>query len=281
MQDSVVVKAPAKLNLFLRIIGQKDNGYHIIRTGITFLDLYDEINISLNDTNNLTYFGPYKPSSLIYEKDIIVKILNNIILKKKSKVKIKIKKNIPWKAGLGSASTNAASVIKGLQRLGLINDIDNNFLFTIGADVPACYYGKNCLVTGFGNKINTNIEFPNYYFVLVYPKIQLSTDEMYSKLKKYLKPNNNYNKQVSHLKVLHEDDNGNDFEAIVRKENRKISGLLDFLSNLKNNIFSRMSGSGSCCYAVFDNEENAKKAFDIISNKFSDYWIYLSKNNII
>ena len=55
MQDNIVIKAPAKLNLFLRIIGQKNNGYHIIRTGITFLDLYDEISISLSNINKLSY----------------------------------------------------------------------------------------------------------------------------------------------------------------------------------------------------------------------------------
>ena len=67
MKDSVFIKAPAKLNLFLHIIGQNNNGYHNIRTGITFLDLYDEINISLSDINNLSYNGPFKPSSSIFK----------------------------------------------------------------------------------------------------------------------------------------------------------------------------------------------------------------------
>ena len=77
MQDSVIIKAPAKLNLFLRILGQNNNGYHFIRTGVTFLDLHDEINISLNDNNNLSYYGPFKPSSGVYENDIIIKVLKN------------------------------------------------------------------------------------------------------------------------------------------------------------------------------------------------------------
>ena len=123
MQDKVVIKAPAKLNLFLRIIGQKKNGYHIVRTGITFLDLYDVINISVNDISNLSYSGPFRPSSSIYENDIIIKVLNNISIKKNLKINIKITKNIPWKAGLGSASTDAASLLKGLQTLGLIKNI--------------------------------------------------------------------------------------------------------------------------------------------------------------
>ena len=85
MLDSILIKAPAKLNLFLRIIGKTNNGYHNIRTGITFLDLHDEVNISLSDINNLSYSGPFKPSSSIYENDIIVKVLNNASIKKKIK----------------------------------------------------------------------------------------------------------------------------------------------------------------------------------------------------
>ena len=71
MLDSIFISAPAKLNLFLRIIGQKKNGYHYIRTGITFLDLHDEISIRLSDVHSLTYSGPFKPTSKIYKNDII------------------------------------------------------------------------------------------------------------------------------------------------------------------------------------------------------------------
>ena len=90
MQDKVIIKAPAKLNLFLHIIGQNNNGYHNVRTGITFLDLYDEINISLSDINDLSYNGPFKPSSSIYKNDIILKVLSNVSMKNERKVNIKI-----------------------------------------------------------------------------------------------------------------------------------------------------------------------------------------------
>ena len=86
-------------------------------------------------------------------------------------------------------------------------------------------------------------------------------------------------KQTSDLKILHENDNGNDFEIIAKTEYQEISELLDFLTLLDNNIFSRMTGSGSCCYAVFKNKNDAKKAFEITLNKFKDYWIYLAENN--
>lgn len=281
MQDSVVIKAPAKLNLFLQILGQKSNGYHTIHTGITFLDLYDEVKVSLSNRNSLLYSGPFKPSSSIFKNDIIYKVLNNISMKKETKIKIKIKKNIPWQAGLGSASTDAAALIKGVQQLALINNMNDKFLTKIGADVPACYYGRNCIATGIGDRINTKIDFPKYYFVLVYPKIQLSTSEMYKKINEYSKLNKDQNKKITHLINFHEDNIGNDFEKIIRNEQNEIFNLLKFLSSLKNCIFSRMSGSGSCCYAVFENKDLARKAFDIILKKFKNYWIYLAENNII
>lgn len=277
MQDSLTIKAPAKLNLFLRILGQKHNGYHIIRTGITFLDLHDEISISLNNIDKISYSGPFKPSSSIYENDIIIKVLKKISIKKK--LKIKIKKNIPWQAGLGSASTDAASLIKGLQKLGLIKNINNSSLCKIGTDVPVCYYSQNCIATNIGDKIYTDIKFPKYYFVLVQPRVKLSTTDMYGKIKKYIKLDNKNIKKIFFLKNLQEGDTGNDFEKIVKEENKEILNLLLFLSSLKNSLFSRMSGSGSCCYVTFLHKEDAIKAFELTSKKYKNYWIYLTENN--
>ena len=168
-----------------------------------------------------------------------------------------------------------------MQELSLINNIDNELLTLIGADVPACYYGQNCIATNIGNTINKDINFPKYYFVLVYPYIHLSTATMYSKIDEYLLFNKDQNNKVSHSINLNKKDKGNDFEKIIRKENKEILNLLDFLSSIENSIFTRMTGSGSCCYVAFENKHIAKKAFDIIEEKYDDYWIYLAENNII
>ena len=135
------------------------------------------------------------------------------------------------------------------------------------------------LLTGIGDKINTDINFPKYYFVLVNPRIRLSTSEMYSKIDEYIKFDKNYIELISSSENSNKDDNGNDFERIVKNENKEISDILNFLSNLNHSIFSRMSGSGSCCYAVFASKEKAKKAFNITAEKYRNYWIYLTENN--
>ena len=273
MQDRIIVQAPAKLNLFLYILKKTNYNYHKIYTGITFLNLHDQISISLSNKNRVSYTGQFKPSNNFFKNDIIDKVLNNISLKGKQKIKVKIKKNIPYQAGLGSASTNAAALIRGLQDLKLVGKISNKLLCKIGSDVPACYYNNNCLVTNIGDKIKKNIIFSKYYFILVFPFIQLSTAKMFSKIKKYKKY-----KRINLIK-LEEKNFKNDFEFIVK--NKNIISLLKFLSELENNILTRMTGSGSCCYATFTSKEKAKIAYKLVSKKYKNYWIKMAENNII
>ena len=151
MLDKVFIKAQAKINLFLHIINKRDDGFYNIRSGVTFLDLYDEVSIEISNTQSLTYSGPFKPHLNFFENDIIIKTLNLLKLKKNIKLKLHIKKNIPTQSGLGSASTNAAALIKGLIKLGIVDKKNNKFLSILGADVPACFYGDDCLITGIGN----------------------------------------------------------------------------------------------------------------------------------
>tara|TARA_Y100000590_G_scaffold432718_1_gene549051 strand:+ start:6691 stop:7542 length:852 start_codon:yes stop_codon:yes gene_type:complete len=281
MQDRIIVQAPAKLNLFLYILKKTNYNYHKIYTGITFLNLHDQISISLSNKNRVSYTGQFKPSNNFFKNDIIDKVLNNISLKGKQKIKVKIKKNIPYQAGLGSASTNAAALIRGLQDLKLVGKISNKLLCKIGSDVPACYYNNNCLVTNIGDKIKKNIIFPKLYFVLVYPFIPLSTSLMFSKINKYADFKEINFEKFDNFEKLSEKYNKNDFEFIAIQENKKIMELLKFLPNLKNNVFCRMTGSGSCCYAAFKNKKDADRAYDLISKKYDDYWIKPVENNII
>ena len=128
MQDKIFIKTPAKINLFLKIINKRNDGYHNIRSGVTFLDLCDEISIEVSDTQTIKYSGPFQPLLGIFENDIIIKTLNSLEFATHIKLNIKIKKNIPTQAGLGSASTNAAGLIKGLKILGIVNKKDSQLL---------------------------------------------------------------------------------------------------------------------------------------------------------
>ena len=275
--DKIKLQAPAKINLFLRVLNKREDGYHNIRTGITFINLYDEVNIKKNNVMSIKNFGNFMPSSGSYEDCIITRILK--FLEVKVNLNISIKKNIPVQAGLGSASTNAATLIKGLEKLEIIKSINNNtFYSSLGADIPVFLYGKDSFVQGKG-EIITDHYFPKYFFLLVKTKINISTKQMYKKISKNILNVNSNN--IIKENFITEDDFGNDFESIAIKENNEIDNLLKFLSNRKGCIFARITGSGSCCFAAFNKIKYANESQIKLKYNFPKLWSFVGENNTI
>ena len=270
--------APAKLNIFLKVLGRRLDGYHIIRSGITFIDLYDEIEINKSDKMRIRYAGPFKPKGDTYDDCIILKTLKFLGLNKNLNLDITITKNIPVQGGLGSASTNAATLIQVLEVMNLIIKKKPNFYTMLGTDIPCFLFNKNCLVTGVGEIIHQQ-SFPKYYFLLVKPNFNNSTKDIYNKL--------NYGLGSYHGISAYEenqiniDDTGNDFEKVVFKENSELRKIIDFLESLDKVIFSRMTGTGSCCYAVFKKKDLALKANIIFKSHFPYLWSCVCENNTI
>ena len=103
--------SPAKINLFLKIISKRDDGYHNIRSGVTLINLYDEVSAHKSSEFKVKYIGEFAPSDNIFRDCIIEKIFSKFNLAK-PRYCFTIKKNIPIQSGLGSASSNAASVLE-------------------------------------------------------------------------------------------------------------------------------------------------------------------------
>jgi len=277
MLDKITLNAPAKINLFLRVLNKRDDGYHNIRSGITFINLYDEVTITKSNVTSIKYLGNFKPFLGLYKDCIISRTLKFLDLK--VNLNIYIKKNIPVQAGLGSASTNAATLILGLEKLKIIKLINGyKFYSSLGADIPIFLHGKNSFVQGMGEKITEQL-FPKYFFLLVKPEINFSTKQMYNKIGKKI-PKANTNNRIKENYIT-EDDYGNDFEKIVIKENNEIDNLLRFLSNSEGCIFARMTGSGSCCFAAFERIKYANKSQKKLKEDFPKLWSFVGENNTI
>ncbi len=275
MLDKIIEKSPAKINLFLKIVNKRSDGYHNIRTGITFINLYDEVTIQPNNKFLVHYNGSFAPKDNIF-KDCIIKKIFSFLKIKEPKLLITITKNFPYQAGLGSASSNAATVIKILENLEIIKK-NNIYHYTdLGADIPVFLNQKDALVRGRGDLIS-NMIFPKYYFLLIQPEFVCSTKEMYQSFK----PKDlNYKKEFD-LEEINDHDNGNDFEKILIKYQPEFKSLIRYLENLEGSIFSRITGSGSCLFSVFEKKEHAEKAKQIISKDHSRLWIKTAENNNI
>ena len=278
MLNKIVIKAPAKINLFLHVLNKRDDGYHNIKSGITFINLFDEISIKKNNSMIIQYSGAFRPPQDFFEDCIIKKTLKFLNLDNKVSLKININKNIPIQAGLGSASSNAAALIKGLEKLEIVKmNADYKFYSQLGADIPVFLYGKNAFVEGIGEKVIKH-EFPKYFFLLVKPETGFSTKKMYDKISVNLQYNNISNHSNN---IPNDDDYGNDFENIAIKENEEINQILKYLSSSEKCIFSQMTGSGSCCFAAYEKQEYANKAQVNLNENFPKLWSFVGENNII
>ena len=277
MMDSVKIFTPAKINLFLKILGRRQDGFHIIRSGITFVNLFDQVDIKISDKMLIWYSGPFKPYGGKYKDCIISKTLKFLNLDKRYNFNIKITKNIPVQGGLGSASANAAGLIQGLESMKIINKRQPKDYVSLGADIPSFLFKNNCLVTGIGEIIYP-YSFSKYYFLLIKPSFNNSTKNMYDKFG--YEPGS-YDLLFDFEEfVISDEDTGNDFEKFLLEENKEVKNLLNFLEDLDDVVFSRMTGSGSCWYAVFENKEQAIKAKDVFKSNFPNLWSCVCENNI-
>jgi len=274
MQPSFKELSPAKLNLFLKIVSKRDDGYHNIRSGVTLINLFDEVIAEKDDKFSVKYIGEFSPQNNKFKDCIVEKIFSKLDIKKPNYA-FTIKKNIPIMAGLGSASSNAASVIRILEKLNYLDLKMKNFS-EIGADVPFFINNQDSLIREIGN-ITINQSFPKYFFLLIKPIQNSSTREMYDQINS-TKLNFDLNFDTDEI---NEDDNGNDFEPILEKQSKEISNLLKFMKSLPETIFVRLTGSGSCIFAAFESKILAEESLAIFNKRYPLIWSKVVENNFL
>lgn len=182
----LLVKAPAKINLSLDVLNKRPDGYHEVEMIMTTIDLADRIELSLEENNiiriiSLNRFVPDDQRNLAYQA---AKLLKDKFHVQKG-VSIKIEKNIPVAAGLAGGSSDAAAVLRGLNKLwglGLSLDQLAEIGAEIGSDVSFCVYGGTALATGRGEIIKELPAPPICWVVLAKPFIGVSTADIYKRL---------------------------------------------------------------------------------------------------
>tara|TARA_Y100001970_G_C14245953_1_gene868221 strand:- start:98 stop:922 length:825 start_codon:yes stop_codon:yes gene_type:complete len=272
MQVDIKELSPAKLNIFLRILNKRSDGYHNIRSGLTLINLFDEVIARQNFKFEIKYVGNFAPVNGQYN-DCIIKKFFKVLDIPKPKLSFTIKKNIPVQSGLGSASSNVAAIVRILKKLNY-QDLNNKNFKKIGADIPFFLQNRDSLVRGIG-EITINQTFPKYYFILAKPNEDCSTFDMYNSI-----DSNKLNYDLtSDTNQIEENDYGNDFEEIIKAKYYETKDLLKFMENLPNLIFTRLTGSGSCIFAAFNTKKNAEVAYQIFKKNYPDLWCMQVENN--
>jgi 4-diphosphocytidyl-2-C-methyl-D-erythritol kinase len=283
------LKAYGKINLYLKVIKKLKNNYHQIETLFCFFDIYDKIYISSSNTNNKIIFTGKFSKGISATHNSVLKLLD--ILKKYSKFNahkftIKIIKNLPLGSGLGGGSADVSALLNFFNKrlkLNLKRRTISLICNKIGADVEPCLNTYFKLLYRASNKIFIFKKKPKFYLLLVYPNCLNSTKKIYLSNKIFSKSNSYkislLKKNILNLNYLFKFLNyeGNDLEQSVFKNNSVILKLLISLKKLKGCKLARMTGSGSACFAIFQNNAQLAKAFFVLKKYYKSYWIRKAK----
>lgn len=244
--------APAKLNLFLHIIGRRPDGYHELQSVFMLVDLCDRIDLKLLDTDTIVRRGDIIGDP---DKDLCVRAAR--LLKEitgcRSGVEITVKKNIPSGAGMGGGSSDAATTLIALNQLWQLKLSQQQLLDIapkLGADVPFFIFGKNAWVEGIGEKL-TPIDIPISNVEILWPNVHQGTKEIFShkdltrdservKISKFAASLNSSEwKRWGH----------NDFEPIVRRLSPEVNEMFRLFPEF------RLTGSGAAAFVIRNTED--------------------------
>ena len=276
----IEVKSFAKINLALNVTG-KLKLLHKIESIVSFISLSDLIFIKkIKGPNHLiSFYGNF--SKNIDSDNTVVKlfkILDKKKLLKDRKFKIRIKKNIPQKAGLGGGSMNASSVLNFLIKKKIVKISQKqikNISSLIGSDV---IFGINhsSAILKSDNVIKRFSNCPKFYTLLVRPNFGCSTKVIYSRVKKITNSKfNNPKKLMFNPEYLARQENALEVAAFSRYP--KLKRIKSFLENLKNPLFVRMTGSGSVIIAYYQSKKDCEMAKVQFKRKYKNYWCNTSK----
>jgi 4-diphosphocytidyl-2-C-methyl-D-erythritol kinase len=250
--------APAKLNLFLHIVGRRADGYHLLQTVFRFIDLADTLRFEPRDDGRIVLATP--TAGVPPEQDLVVRAAEalkvgagNTATCAALGATIHLEKRIPMGGGLGGGSSDAATTLIALNHLwgcGLSRARLQEIGLGLGADVPIFIHGRNCFAEGVGERF-TDVAVPAAWYLLTMPPVHVPTADIFRSpdLKR------------DTPEILPADwrpgFGQNDMELVACM---LYPELARHLAELRRFGDARMTGSGACCFIGFDSEAAAESA---------------------
>lgn len=286
----IKVFAPAKVNLYLHVMGKREDGYHLLDSLVMFADIGDTLVFEKSNHFSFSVEGPFANAFMGAEldtspqsKNLVVKAAWKIanLLARELNVSIKLQKNLPLGGGIGGGSADAAACLWGLCQLWnvMLPETHKSALaLQLGSDVPVCLKSETCIMQGTGEIIQEAPELAELPVLLVWPGAPTSTAAVFQSLemREYSLPAKFPGGAIDQIGTL---------TAFLNTSTRNdlTSGAISFLPAIKMAIdlintqpgcrLARLSGSGSTCFGIFENDEQLAKAAETISLHHPTWWI--------
>ena len=268
----MIVEANAKINVYLKVLGKKDNGYHDLDSLMVPIDLSDILYIEESNYDEILGMDIPLESNLIYKAIKLVRETYGI----EKHISVTIEKNIPSFAGLGGGSSDAAAMIKALNQMWRLNLSSKDMCQLaekLGSDVPFFIYNKPAIIGGRGEKIKI-VDIHDIKGLLICSDNRFSTKEVFNNMKEYTKPyeeceiikNGKVIKNINQYVV-------NDMEKGIGiyEESKQIFKQKKQLIELGASCAS-MSGSGSSVFGLFDDDDTLEYAYNVLSGEYENLW---------
>tara|TARA_B100000035_G_scaffold308385_1_gene312968 strand:- start:6541 stop:7416 length:876 start_codon:yes stop_codon:yes gene_type:complete len=248
--------APAKINLFLKILSKRTDGYHCLQSAFQLIDLYDEIHLKKREDNKIIV--KYNVKSIKRENDLCLKAANLILNDCNVGVDIMVKKNIPIGGGLGGGSSDAATTLIALNELFNLNYEKKklmSFGLALGADVPFFINGINAWVEGIGEKLSP-ISIGDNEYLLFIPNISISTQSIFKDFKLTKKPIPL--KIATSINDVAQDQLHNDLHDNILEKYPKLGELFNWLKKYGE---PKITGTGSTLFMKSNNVKDIKEIY--------------------
>ena len=250
MSGLIAFPAPAKLNLMLRVVGRRADGYHLLQTVFRFIGHGDEVRLGVRRDGVIARLRPV--AGVAESEDLTVRAARALQTATGCELgaDIDLEKRLPMGGGLGGGSSDAATVLLALNHLwqtGLSRKRLQALALPLGADVPVFVYGQSALAGGVGEEL-TPLTLPPAWYLVLTPPVAVPTVKVFQhpELKR-----DSEKVKIQGFSV----PRGNDLEPVVCREYPEVARHLEWLNQYGE---AQMTGSGACVFAAFADEEAAR-----------------------
>jgi 4-diphosphocytidyl-2-C-methyl-D-erythritol kinase len=277
----LVERAPAKVNLTLRVLGRRPDGYHELESLVAFAGLADRLTLSPDGRDTLDVSGPFASACGPEAGNLVLKAMC-ALRERVGELKggrFALEKHVPVAAGLGGGSSDAAAALRLLARVNGLTPDDPRLAeaaVATGADVPVCLDPRARIMSGVGERLSPVISLPSLPAILVNPRVPLSTREVFAALSCAPSEEGPLGEVPTAPDALfgYMEKHGNDLTAAAVACAPVVGEVLETLRALPGARLVRMSGSGPTCFALFASPEAASAAAARLTADRKDWWVH-------